>query len=98
MSQQHSFGWRDLLGAVNVRDFAQMAGGELGLLATSAGLAFRALPRLPLGPLLFLGGLAMVILRLVLLTVVVVAFGGSILAISTVRLLLRAVRGTKEEA
>lgn len=97
MSQQRSFGWRDLLGAVNLRDFAQMVGGELTQLATSARLAFQALPRLPAGPLLFLVGLLMVILRLLLLTFVVVVFGTAILLISTLRALLRAVRGSKSE-
>lgn len=97
MSQQHPFGWRDLLGAVTLRDFAQMVGGELTQLATAARLAFQALPRLPAGPLLFLVALLMVILRLLLLTLVVIAFGSAILVISTMRWLLRAVRGSKSE-
>ena len=98
MSQQRSFGWRDLLGAVNLRDFVQMVGGELTQLATSARIAFQALPHLPAGPLLFLVGLLMVMLRLLLLTIVVIAFGSIILVISTVRWFLRAGRRSKRES
>ena len=94
MAQEHSFGWRDLLRAVNLHDFIGMVIGELAQLAESARLAFAALPRLPVGPLIFLGGLAIVLLRLLLLLVVVVAFGGSILIISTVRAVARVRRGT----
>lgn len=97
MSQQHTFRWRDLLGAVNLRDFAHMVGNELEQIGTSLGLAFQVLPRLPIGPLLFLVGLAMALFRLVLLLLVVVAFGIAILVISAVRALTRAGRGAKEE-
>ncbi len=94
MSQERSFSWRDLLGAVNLHDFAHMIGGELALAATSARLAFHALPRLPAGPFLFLGGLGIVIVRLLLLVFVIVAFGSAILVITAVRTLLRTGRGT----
>lgn len=96
MSQERTFRWRDLLGAVNLRDFVQMVGSELTQIGTSLGLATRALPRLPVGPLVFLLGLLMALFRLVLLLLVVVAFGSAILIISAVRGLSRAVRGSKE--
>ena len=94
MSQERTFRWRDLLGAVNLGDFAQMVGSELAQIGTSLGLAFRALPRLPVGPLVFLLGVLMALFRLVLLLLVVVAFGSAILIISAVRALTR--RGAKE--
>jgi hypothetical protein len=95
MSEQRVYRWRDLFGAVNLRDFAQMVGSELAQIGTSMGLAVRALPRLPIGPLVFLLGMAMALFRLVLLLLVVVVFGGAILIISAVRALTR--RGAKEE-
>jgi len=98
MAQQETFGWRDLPGHVNLRDFAHMTVNELAQIATSVRLAFEALPRLPFGPLLFLVALAMALFRLVLLLLVVVAFGIAILVISAVRGLTRIVRGARKEA
>ncbi len=97
MSQQRTFGWRDLFGEVNLRDFAHMVGNELTQISTSLGLALRALPRLPFGPLLVLLGLLMALFRLVLLLLVVIAFGTSILVISGVRGLTRLLRGGQQE-
>ena len=97
MSQQRSFGWRDLFGAVNLRDFAQMVGNELTQIATSTRLAFQALPRLPFGPLLFLLGVLMALFRLLLLLLVVIAFGTSIVVISAVRGLTRLLRRGRQE-
>ncbi len=51
----HSFGWRQLLGAVNLRDFVDMVAGELAMIGSSLRQAARALPRLPAGPIVFLG-------------------------------------------
>lgn len=94
MSQERPFGWRDLLGRVNLRDFAQMVSNELAQIGTSLRLAGEALPRMPLGPLLALLGVLMALFRLLLLLVVVVAFGSAILIISAARALTR--RGAKE--
>lgn len=76
---------RQFLGAVNLRDFVQMVGGELRMIGTSVRLAFESLPRLPAGPLVFLAGMLMVLLRLVLLLLVVVVFGVGITIITLVR-------------
>ena len=83
--QERSFGIRQLLGAVNLRDFAQMAGGEVSMIGTNAGLALRGATHLPFGPLLFLGAMALVLLRVVLLLLVIVFFGAAITAITIVR-------------
>ncbi len=93
MSQQHHFGWRDLLGAVNLRDFAHMVTGELQMIATSVRLAFESIVHLPFGPLIFLGATLLALLRLALLVLVVIAFGTAILLIWAVRSAARAVRG-----
>jgi len=91
--EQHTFGWRQLFGAVRLRDFADMVAGELKLIGTSARLAAEAFPKLPFGPLAFLGAMLLVLLRLVLLLLVAVFFGTSILLISAVRNAVRLVRG-----
>lgn len=97
MAQQETFGWRDLPGHVNLRDFAHMTGNELTQIGTSTRLAFQALPRLPFGPLLFLLGVLMALFRLALLLLVVIAFGTAILVISAVRGLTRLLRGGQQE-
>lgn len=97
MAQQETFSWRDLPGHVNLRDFAHMTGNELAQIATSLRLAFEALPRLPFGPLLFLLGLLMALFRLIMLLLVVIAFGTAILVISAVRGLTRLLRRGRQE-
>ena len=91
--EQRPFGWRQLFGAVNLRDFVEMVGGELRMIGGSARLALEALPRLPFGPFIFLGAMLLVLLRLVLLLLVVVFFGAGILVISAVRNVVRLARG-----
>jgi len=86
--EERHFDVRDLLGAVNVRDFIDMVGAEIGHIGTSAGLAVRALTRLPFGPFAFVVGMAIVGLRSCLLVLVVIVFGGGILAVSAARTLL----------
>jgi hypothetical protein len=88
---------RQFLGAVNLRDFAQMVGAELRLIATSVRLAFESLPRLPAGPLVFLVGMLMVLLRSVLLALVVVVFGAGITIITLVRTVTGSRRGADGE-
>jgi hypothetical protein len=94
--QERGFGIRQLLGAVNLRDFGQMVGGEVSMLASNAGLAARGARRLPFGPLLFLAAMAFILLRIVLLALVLVFFGGAIVAITAVRSLAR-LAGRRED-
>jgi prepilin signal peptidase PulO-like enzyme (type II secretory pathway) len=82
---ERTFSWRQLPGKVNLRDFAAMVTGEVGMLAASARIAVQALPRLPFGPFIFLGAMLMVLFRLVLLLLVVIVFGSAILVISAAR-------------
>jgi hypothetical protein len=83
--EERTFSWRQLPGKVNLRDFVAMVTGELGMIAGSARIAVQALPKFPLGPFVFLGGMLVVILRLVLLVLVVIVFGSAICVISAVR-------------
>jgi hypothetical protein len=80
-----SFGIRDLLGAVNLRDFAHMVRAEGVQIATSVRLAFEALTSRPLGVILFFAGMLMAAVRSCLLVFVVIFFGGAILAITLIR-------------
>lgn len=91
--EEHTFGWRQLLGAVNLRDFIDMVAGELAMIGSSFGQGARALPHLPAGPPVFLGFWLLAILRSLLLILVVVVFGTAILLISMVRGASRALRG-----
>ncbi|OGO50968.1 MAG: hypothetical protein A2148_03015 [Chloroflexi bacterium RBG_16_68_14] len=92
--KERGFGWRQLLGAVNLKDFSQMVAGELENIGTSLRLAFLSIAKLPFGPLLFVGALLIVLLRLVLLVLVVIVFGAGIIIISAARAAIRAVRGS----
>ena len=93
--KKRPFGWRQLLGAVNLKDFVDMVRGELEMIGSSARLALEAFRRLPLGPLAFLGGMLLVLLRLLLLLLVVVLFGTGILVITAVRGAARLALGRK---
>ncbi len=88
-AERETLGLRDILSAVNVRDFARMVDGELRLLGSSLRLAFGNLPKLPFGPVLFLAGAVMVVIRLTLLAIVIVVFGSAIVIVSGLRALLR---------
>jgi len=94
--EERTFGWRQLLAAVNLRDFAGMVGGELRMIGSSLRQAVEALPRLPFGPLVFLGFLLLALLRSLLLLLVVVVFGTGILLLSAVRGVMRVMRGAPE--
>jgi uncharacterized membrane protein len=86
-SRSRLMGVRDLLRGVNLRDFADMVRGELGLVAESARAALRSSPFvLPLV-------LVAVLLRLVLLLAVLLVFGVAILVISGVRSAFRLAAG-----
>lgn len=80
MTQEaRSFGIRQLLAEVNLRDFSRMVLGELALVSSSVRLAVEE--RQLLLPLVLLVAL----LRLLLLALVVVVLGGAILVITLVR-------------
>ena len=96
MTEGEGFGWRHLLGAVNLRDFARMLAAELGMIGTSLSLAAHAFTRLPFGPLIAIAGLLLLVLRLILLTLVIVVFGTVILIISAVRAVGRMFGGGSE--
>jgi len=85
---ERQFGLRELLGAVNLRDFVDMVGAEVGHIGNAAGLAVQSLTRLPFGPFAFVIGIAIVGFRSCLLVLVVIVFGTGILAISIARTVL----------
>lgn len=81
----HTFGWRDLLGAVNLGDFSEMVRGELTMVGDAFTLALESLRHPPLGPLIAIAGLLLLLLRVILLALVVIVFGTGIVLISAVR-------------
>ena len=91
--ERPTIGWRQLLGSVNVRDFIDIVRGELGMIGSMFRQGVAAVPRLPFGPLVFLGFWLLAVLRLALLVVVVAVFGTAILIISAVRGATRAAGG-----
>ena len=91
--ERPTIGWRQLLGSVNLRDFIDIVRGELGMIGSSFRQGVEAIPRLPLGPLVFLGFWLLAILRAVLLVLAVAIFGTGILIVSAVRGALRVARG-----
>ncbi|MDP3766412.1 MAG: hypothetical protein Q8S13_00210 [Dehalococcoidia bacterium] len=90
------FGLRDLARAVNLKDFSDMVGGELEMIASSMRVAGEALPKVPFGPVFFLLGLSLAVFRSCLLLLVVVFFGSAILAITVARGVTRLFRGSAE--
>jgi prepilin signal peptidase PulO-like enzyme (type II secretory pathway) len=87
--EQRAFGWRQLLGHVNLRDFIDMVRGELGMIASMLRQGVEAAPRLPFGPVVFLGFWLLALVRFVLLIVVFIVFGLAILVISAARGVMR---------
>jgi hypothetical protein len=85
MVERRTFGWLQLFRSVNLRDFADMVRGEVVMIGSSFRQGAEALPRLPIGPLVFAGFWLLGIVRSALLVLVVVFFGGAILLISLVR-------------
>ncbi|MCH7838011.1 MAG: hypothetical protein IIC26_05820 [Chloroflexi bacterium] len=83
--ERETLSWRQLPGVVNLTDFSHMVSTELRMLAMSLRLAPESLPRLPFGPLIFLAGMLVAMLRFAVLVLVVVVFGPAILAITVVR-------------
>ena len=79
--------WRDLPSVVNLKDFAQMVGGEAEQIAGSFRMALDSLFRLPFGPIIGFFGLFIVSIRSCLLVLVVFVFGTGILLITLLRAL-----------
>ena len=92
MEERPKFGVRDLLGAVNLRDFARMAWSELVQIATTFTRRLNGATSLPFGPFVFLIALVVLAVRMALLTLVVVFFGGGIFAVTVVRSISRIAR------
>ena len=84
-TEHETIGLHEFLQHVNIGDFLHMIDGEVRQLGTNLRLALQTLPRLPWGPLLALGAIAMVLVRLALLFMVIVVFGAGILLITAVR-------------
>lgn len=92
------FGWRDLLGAVNLSDFSQMVRGELAMVGSSLELASAAFTRLPFGPFIAIAGLLLLLVRLLLLVLVIIVFGAGIVLVSAARAVGRMLgRGPERE-
>ena len=90
--EQPKFGIRDLLGAVNLRDFARMAWSELVEIATTFTRRLDGATNLPFGPFVFRIALIVLAVRMALLTLVIVFLGGGILAVTVVRSISRIAR------
>ena len=97
VEERPEFGLRDLLRAVNLRDFARMAWSELVQIATTFTRRLNAATSLPFGPFVFLIALVVLAVRMALLTLVVVFFGGGILAITIARSISRIARSPSAE-
>ena len=78
-------GWRDLPSVVNIKDFAQMVGGEAEQIATSLRTSLESFGRLPFGPILGFIGLFILSLRSCLLVMVIFVFGTGILLVTLMR-------------
>ncbi len=87
--------WRDLPTVVNIKDFAQMVGGEAGQIATSLRTSLESFGRLPFGPILGSIGLFILSIRSCLLVMVIFVFGTGILLITLLRALGLISRGGK---
>ena len=91
------FGLRDLLGAVNLRDFTRMAWSELVQIVTTFTRRLAAVTNLPFGPFVFLISLVVLAVRMTLLTLVVFFFGGAILIVSVGRSISRIARSGPDD-
>ena len=80
-----TLGWRDLPGVVNIKDFAQMVGGEAEQIGGSLRTALESFGRLPFGPIFGLIGLFILSIRSCLLVMVIIVFGTGILLITLMR-------------
>ena len=97
VAERADFGLRDLVGVVNLQDFARMAWSELVQIATTFTRRLSAATNLPFGPFVFLIALVVLAVRMALLTLVVVFFGGGILVITISRSVSRIARSPSAE-
>lgn len=86
-------GWRDLPKVVNIKDFAQMVGGEAEQIGGSLRSALEAFGRLPFGPIWGFLALFILSIRSCLLVMVIFVFGTGILLITLMRALGLITRG-----
>ncbi len=86
-------GWRDLPGVVNLKDFAQMVGGEAEQIGTSFRMALESFFRLPFGPIGGFFGLFVASIRSCLLIMVIFVFGTGIFLLTIMRALGLITRG-----
>ncbi len=85
--ERKPLGWRDLPTVVNIRDFAQMVGGEAHQIGDSLRLSLESMGRLPFGPIFGFFGLFILSIRSCLLVMVIFIFGTGILLITLMRAL-----------
>ncbi len=85
--QRKPLGWRDLPGVVNLKDFAQMVGGEAEQIAGSFRRALESFFHLPVGPIIGIFGLLLVSIRTCLLIMVIFVFGTAIFLMTIMRAL-----------
>ena len=97
VAEQPKFGIRDLLRAVNLRDFVRMAWSELVQIVTTFTRRLSAATNLPFGPFVFLIAMVVLAVRMTLLTLVVAFFGGGIVAVTVVRSISRIARTGPDE-
>lgn len=95
--QRKPLGWRDLPGVVNIKDFAQMVGGEAEQIGTSFRMALESFFRLPFGPIGGFFGLFIVSIRSCLLVLVIFVFGTGIFLLTIMRALGLITRGRKRD-
>ena len=77
--------WRDLPSVVNIKDFAQMVGGEAEQIGGSVRTSLESFGRLPFGPILGFIGLFILSIRSCLLVMVIFVFGTGILLVTLMR-------------
>ncbi len=91
--QRKPLGWGDLPSVVNLKDFAQMVGGEAERIAGSFRMSLESLFRLPFGPIGAFFGLFIVSIRSCLLVMVIFVFGSGIFLLTLMRALGLITRG-----
>jgi hypothetical protein len=93
--ERKPLGWRDLPSVVNIKDFAQMVGGEVEQIGGSLRVSLESFGRLPFGPILGFIGLFILSIRSCLLVLVIFVFGTGILLVTLIRALGFFSRGRK---
>lgn len=83
--ERKPLGWRDLPTVVNIRDFAQMVGGEVQQIGATLRLSLESIGHLPFGPIFGFFGLFILSIRSCLLVIVIFVFGTGILLVTLMR-------------